>query len=319
MGNKTFFLNEKIISKFSGKLRKIIKHEKGSTLVKNLGIEIEDFPSGPNGFELISRFCYNNGRVPITVSNVSLLHYCALFLGMTEKISPKNLFGQTEYFLKDMFQWSWNDTLSCLKSCESFFLYADSSGLVENLINSLISKISHNSDPNSSFASSYSSSSSLELLANPSSKSIKSWWFKELTILPPVIIQKFIKTLHSHDTYNNTIITRFLLYYLKTSAQSKLSSSRSGYGGLADRTVYGVILMGKRAFSCRGLFWVLRIVSGFGVGSDYRGGFERLIGVVWRSVVFMIEGGGGVEIGGVDDGSGGSVDDGVVEGDEKWK
>ncbi|KAM7501495.1 hypothetical protein LguiB_000399 [Lonicera macranthoides] len=247
-------------------------------------MEIEDFPSGPNGFELISRFCYNNGRVPIIVSNVSLLHCCALFLGMIEKISPKNLFGQTEYFLKDMFQWSWNDTLSCLKSCESFFLYADSSGLVENLINSLISKISHNSDPNSPFAS--SCSSSLELLANPSSKSIKSWWFEELTILPPVIIQKFIKTLHSHGTYNNTIITRFLFYYLKTSAQSKLSSSRSGYGGLADRTVYGVILMGKRAFSCRGV---------------------------------EIEGGGGVEIGGVDDESGGSVDDGVVEGDERWK
>ncbi|KAM7488057.1 hypothetical protein LguiB_025541 [Lonicera macranthoides] len=117
--------------------------------------------------------------------------------------------------------------------------------------------------------------------------------------------------------------TRFLLYYLKTSAQSKLSSSRSGYGGLTDRTVYGVILMGKGAFSCGGLFWVLRIVSGFGVGRDYRGGLERLIGVVWRSVVLMMEGGDRrwrwVEIGGVDDGGGGSVDDGVVERDERRK
>lgn len=36
--------------------------------------------------------------------------------------------------------------------------------------------------------------------------------------------------------------------------------------------------MGKTAFSCRGLFWVLRIVSSFGLSRECRGGLERLIG-----------------------------------------
>lgn len=44
-----------------------------------------------------------------------------------------------------------------------------------------------------------------------------------------------------------------------------------------NTAVYGVILMGKNAFSCRGLFWVLRIVSGFGLSRECKGGLERLI------------------------------------------
>lgn len=38
--------------------------------------------------------------------------------------------------------------------------------------------------------------------------------------------------------------------------------------------------MGKTAFSCRGLFWVLRIVSSFGLSRECRCGLERLIGGV---------------------------------------
>ncbi|KAK3029922.1 hypothetical protein RJ639_039782 [Escallonia herrerae] len=107
----------------------------------NLGIEIDEFPGGPDGFELVSRFRYNHGTISITISNVSLLHCFALFLGMTEKVSPCNLLEQTETFLEGMFYWSWN-----------------SSGVVQKLMCSLHAKIAQNSDVNGFFASSSSSS-----------------------------------------------------------------------------------------------------------------------------------------------------------------
>ncbi|KAK2979723.1 hypothetical protein RJ640_023433 [Escallonia rubra] len=288
---QTFFLNEKIISKYSGKLRKIIKQEKRRTQIRNSGIEIDEFPGGPDGFELVSRFCYNHGTISITVSNVSLLHCCALFLGMTEKVSPCNLLEQTETFLEGMFYWSWSEILISLKSCESFFLYADSSGLVQKLMFSLLAKIAQNSDVNGFFASSSSSSSfssdtasgfrlSSSAKATPDYR--KAWWFDEMTILPPVIVESFVKSLGGYGSENNSLVlTRFLLHYLKTAAQSKGVNNNfnpSDYGGLADTAVYGVILLGKSAFSCRGLFWVLRIVSGFGLSRDCRNGLERLIG-----------------------------------------
>ncbi|KAK6921443.1 NPH3 domain [Dillenia turbinata] len=296
---QTFFLNQKIITAYSGKLKKIIKQEKRKTQIKNSGIEIDDFPGGPDGFELVSRFCYSKGRIKITVSNVCLLHSSAIFLGMTEKVTACNLLHQTETFLEGMFYWSWNDLLVCLKSCEPFFLYAESSGLVQKLICSLLAKIAQNSDINL-IASSSSSSSSPETtsgfrfssstkttpeLLKPSSLN-KAWWFEDLAFLSPKIIEKFIKSLGAYGIDNNSLVlTKFLLHYLKTAVQKKEKKKtthnenfKSEYGGLADTAVYGVILMGKTAFSCRGLFWVLRIVSCFGLSRECRIGLEKLIG-----------------------------------------
>ncbi|XP_010277308.1 PREDICTED: BTB/POZ domain-containing protein At3g19850-like [Nelumbo nucifera] len=293
-GQHTFLLNEKTISTFSGRLRKIIKQEKRKTQIRNSGIEIDDFPGGPDGFELVSRFCYNEGRIPITPSNVSLLYCSAAFLEMTEKVSSCNLLQQTETFLEGMFYWSWNDILICLKSCESFFLAADSSGLLQKLVCSLLAKIAQNSDTILN-ASSPSSSSSPETTSGfrfsssakttpesmkPCSSAGKAWWFDDLTILPPKIIEKVVKTMGAYGTENNSLIlTKFLLHYLKASVQRKGGIwSKFDCGGLADTAVHGVVLMGKTAFSCRGLFSVLRVVSGLGLSREYRARLERLIG-----------------------------------------
>ncbi|KAL8105601.1 BTB/POZ domain-containing protein At1g50280-like [Apium graveolens] len=300
-GQQTFFLNEKIISKFSGKLRKIVRQEKKRAQIKNSGIHIDDFPGGPFGFELVSRFCYNNATSKITVSNVCLLYCSAVYLEMTEKVSACNLLHQTGTFLEEMFSWSRTDILSCLRSCESIFAFADSSGLIEKLLNTLLAKIAQNSDI---FVCSSSSSSSPEATASPFrlSSSTKSttpevlglkrssskafWWFDDLTILPPMIIERFVKLLGTYGNDDTSLIlTRFILNYLKASAQSKHSlmtktHSISEYSRLADTAVYGVISTGQSSFSCRGLFWILRLVSTFGISRDFRTGLERLIGSV---------------------------------------
>ncbi|KAL4570017.1 hypothetical protein LXL04_025666 [Taraxacum kok-saghyz] len=287
-GQQTFYLHEKTISRFSGKLRKMIKKEKRKTQIRKTGIEINDFPGGSDGFELFSRFCYNNGEINISVCNVSLLHCCAVFLAMNDTLLPKT----TDVFNR-MFDWSLTDVIICLKNCTPFITYADSTGIIEKLISSLIIKITQNSDSNSIstnlFPSSSSSSSpestvkSCTLLRLSSCSSTKGlFWFDDMAVLPPAIIERFVKALGAYGNENNSlVVTRFLLHYLKTACQSKTQSfSKCDYGGLADTAVYGVILMGKTAFSCRGLFWVLRIVSSFGLSRECRVGLERLIGGV---------------------------------------
>ncbi|KAK4371308.1 hypothetical protein RND71_010783 [Anisodus tanguticus] len=283
---QTFFLHQKVISRFSGKLKKIIKQEKKKTQIKNSGIEILDFPGGAEGFELVSRFCYNNGNIKITVSNVALLICSANFLEMTEKMSSCNLLHQADNFLEGLFYWSWGDIVKSLKSCESFFDYANSCGLIEKIITSLVAKIAQNSDISTLFGSSCSSasssSSSSEQIMKLCTSTTKSWWFEEMTILPPRIIEEFLRTLGAFGGENNNLLlTRFLLYYLKSAAHNSNCHnviSRSEYSGLADTAVYGVVFIGKTAFSCRNLFWVLRIVSGFGISKECRGILEKLIG-----------------------------------------
>ncbi|KAJ6322454.1 hypothetical protein OIU77_012324 [Salix suchowensis] len=298
-GQQTFFLNQKVLSAYSEKLKKIVGREKRKSRNKNSIIEIDGFPGGPDGFELVSRFCYNHGKIKITVSNVALLHFCAVFLGMTESVSTSNLLKQTETFLDGMIYWSWQDTVSCLKSCESFFTDADSSGLVEKLIFSLLGKIAQNTDIATLIASSSSSSSSPEnesryrfsspAKTTPEStkpgSSSKQWWFDDLIILPPMIIEKLIKNMGAYGTDNDSLIlTKFLLHYLemavlqcKTGSKRAALYSRPAYAGLADTAVHGVISV-SCSFSCRGLFSVLRIVSGFGLSKDCRAKLEMLIG-----------------------------------------
>lgn len=309
-GQETFFLTEKIVVKYSEKLRKIIKQEKKRSRadqIRNsssglgggtIRIEIDDFPGGPYGFELVSRFCYNNGTLIsdiITVSNVSLLHCCANYLGMTEKMSSHNLLHQTEIFLEGIFYWSWNDIITCLRTSESF----DSCGLLQQrLMYALLAKIAQNSNSNNSDISHFASASSTTTSSSTSSSSpnkfIKSswwlWWFEDLSHMSPKMIELFLKTSNCYGKDNTSLVlTKFLLHYLKTAAvivqqcnKCKGKGTSSGeyyYSGLAETAVHGVVFvfMEKKAFSCRGLFWVLRVVSGFGLSRECRAGLEKLI------------------------------------------
>ncbi|KAF7809374.1 pentatricopeptide repeat-containing protein [Senna tora] len=277
-GQQIFFLKQKVLSKYCGRLKKVLNQGK----IRSHVIEINDFPGGPDGFELVSRFCYNNGTIPITASNVPLLHCSALYLAMDDQMVSNNLLQQTQTFLDGIYYWKWNELVLSLKTCDLFYVYADSYGLLDKLICALLAKIAQDSDINpftTSSSSSSSSSSSPETIK--STLPTKAWWFKDLGILPPKIIEKLVQSLGAYKRDNNNLmVTRFLLQYLKTASQSGRKSSE--FRGLAETAGYGVIFAGQsqsqRAFSCRGVFWVLRIVCGFGLGRDCRVELEKLIG-----------------------------------------
>ncbi|KAI4369110.1 hypothetical protein MLD38_017595 [Melastoma candidum] len=293
-GHHTFFLHESVITTYCGKLKKVVRQErKKGTQIKTSEIGIPDFPGGPVGFELVSLFCYNGGNIPLTESNVALLYCSAVFLGMTEKVSSFNLIKHTEMFLENVLEWPWTDVVTCLRSTEPFLRYADSVGLVERLVCALLAKIAQSSDVNSLLPSLSSSSSSPD--TNPgvgsnssgrlTPKSVRpsssnAWWFEGLAVLSPEITERIVKSLGAYGEENNSLIlTNFLLHYLKRASQIKSNRGKTErYAGLADTAVHGVITAGKSAFTCRGLFKVLRIVSSFGLSKDCRIGLEGLIG-----------------------------------------
>ncbi|KAJ4886954.1 BTB/POZ domain-containing protein [Raphanus sativus] len=296
----TFFVNQDLMSEYSGFLRKLIKqsnkkkknHKNGRTI-----IQVQNFPGGPDGFDLVSRFCYSNGGgISIDVSNVSILYCSSLFLEMTEILCSSNLSLQTEKFLEGMFYWSWNDIVSCLKSCERVFLHADSYGLVDKLVFGVLAKIAQNSDMSQVFASSSTSSSASASSMSPetaknrsdsdkrstsrsfSCKTSNEWWFDDMSSLGPKVIERLIKNLGAFDQDNDSLVlTRFLLHYLKTKVHSK-SNSKLEYSGLANTAVQGVIFAAKTSFSCRKILWVLRVLSGFSISKESRTGLERVIG-----------------------------------------
>lgn len=288
---------QSILSKYSGLVRKMVNQEKKRRKSKNkiaaeLEIKINGFPGGSMGFELATRFCYNNGGYPLTPANLPLLHSTSIFLAMDEDVARCNLHHQAETFLDGLFYWTWSDLLSSLRACEPLFPIADSSGLLRKLLSSLLVKMAAVSSSFSSSSSSGSSSSSSPDCSSGGSASKtmsparKAWWFDDLTGLSPRMVEKMFKIMDVYGKENNNLVlTRFLLHYLKVAAlrsggTGHGSIARSECGGLAVTAVHGVVSMGRRGFSCRGLFWVLRVVSGFGVGRGVRGVLEGLIGGV---------------------------------------
>uniref|UniRef100_A0A0D9W2K6 NPH3 domain-containing protein n=1 Tax=Leersia perrieri TaxID=77586 RepID=A0A0D9W2K6_9ORYZ len=297
-GHHTLLLHQSVMCAFSGRLRTMVTQEKKrnknpSSSVVIVSVELADFPGGGEGFELVARFCYKNGRIPLCPSNLPLLHCAAVFLEMTDDVSPCNLLTQSDAFVDGLYYWTWPEVLAAVKSCESPSLSpaADHSGLTEKLISALFSKIV-TSNNNLEFAgvvgTPTTNRSSSSCSSSPESSSVrpclgaKEWWFDDVASLLPATVEKAMRILGSYGVENkNLILTRFLLHYLRrhrrrtTSPESSPSLAR-----LADTAVHGVALVGGTAFSCRGLFWVLRIVTAVGISKECRAKLERLMGLM---------------------------------------
>ncbi|GJN26056.1 hypothetical protein PR202_gb13954 [Eleusine coracana subsp. coracana] len=272
-----------VMCAFSGRLRTMVKQEKKkNTSSRNkeavLCIKLAEFPGGGEGFELVARFCYNNGRVPLCPSNLPLLHCAAVFLEMTEEVCACNLLTQAEAFVNGLYYWTWADVLAAVKSCEPFAAAADASGLLERLISALFSKITAAASPetptaavgtptNRSSSSCSSSPDTVGFARSSSSKTPESmrpcvgreWWFDDMTSLSPTTIEKVMRVLGCYGIENkNLILTRFLLHYLRAATRRPplmCKEEEEAMAGLADTAVHGVALVGGTAFSCRGLFW----------------------------------------------------------------
>ncbi|OAE32592.1 hypothetical protein AXG93_3228s1090 [Marchantia polymorpha subsp. ruderalis] len=276
-----------------------------------LTVELENFPGGPEAFELAAKFCYNEADVAITVSNVATLRCVAEFLQMTEEYGKGNLLKKTESFLKHEVFWNWNDSLAVLKTCETFLVVAEKADIIQRCANALASRASLSPD---TLSSPSFSSESHDLGASSGSNSSRSsskspmsgnWWFHDFSSLSVYLMERVVRALIKNGIDHKNL-AKFLLHYLRSSIPalkfgaygvfgstflSPGCSGRSSEEEMSQKhtlriqqdvieTVVDLLSsLQPRSASCRSLFSLLRIAVVLSASKTCRKEIERMIGV----------------------------------------
>ncbi|CAI0550248.1 unnamed protein product [Linum tenue] len=270
----------KIISSYSGRLSKLFGKSTGGT--RTLKVIFNDFPGGAEGFELMLRFCYNNGRVDINPSNLSLLYSAAKFMEMSSDFpstTRPNLLEQTEKSLQQIGYWTWSELLVTLKQCQDL---SNSSSIVEKCMDSLIGRmaLSSESSPCPSTSSQDSSGTVRVSCDSRSTESLKTcfvrgtWWFEEISGLSLSFIEMLIKAMASKK-FDHGTISKFLFYYQKSKCYSTSGDEKV-------KTIEVVIdllhILDWSSIPCKSLFGLLRVALSLNVSKCSRKKVENMIG-----------------------------------------
>lgn len=252
--------------------------------MNNFKVIFHDFPGGGENFELVSRFCYNNGIIEINPSNVALLNCAAHFMEMNESVSRQhNLLEQTEKSLKQISYWSWSELLVALKQCQDLLPAVNSSGILQKCLDSLIGRVAlssgsevspypSNSSPDSSGFRVSCDTRSTESLKNSYSR--VTWWFEDLLVLNPNLIEMVVKSMLSRK-YDHAIISRFLFYYQKSKFVNATSTEKRK---VTESVVELLCFLDQISVSCKSLFGILRIALSLNISKGCRNKLESMIG-----------------------------------------
>ncbi|XP_042516595.1 BTB/POZ domain-containing protein At3g22104-like isoform X2 [Macadamia integrifolia] len=270
---------ERILSSFSGRLKKLFG--KSTAARKNLKVIFHDLPGGADGFELMARFCYNNGQTEITPSNISLLHCGAHFMEMTKGISATdNLIEQTEEFLEGISYWAWSELLVALKQCQDFVPAAISSGMLQKCLDSLIARVAAlaiDASPSTSSPASSGFRFSCDTRSTESYKNSYSratWWFDDLACLNHILIEKALRAMVAKK-FDHVILSRFLFYYQKSKYCNATSTEKCK---ITEIVVELLSLLDHGSVSCKSLFEILRVALRSNVNKCCRNRLENMIG-----------------------------------------
>ncbi|CAN1843838.1 BTB/POZ domain-containing protein At3g22104 [Linum perenne] len=275
---------KKIISSYSGRLRKMFGKSTGGT--GNFKVLFNDFPGGAEGFELMLRFCYKNGRLDITPSNLSLLHSAAKFMEMSidspSGVGQLNLLELTEKSLQQqMSYWTWSDLLVTLKQCQDLSSY--SSGIVEKCVDSLIGRMALSSEsspcPSTSSQDSTSSGTVRVSCDSRSTESLKTrgltWWFEDLSGLNLNLVELLVKSMASSKKFDHGTISRFLFYYQKSRCYSATADEKLK---IVEVVIDLLHVLDLCSVPCKSLFGLLRVASSLNVRKCSRNKLESMIG-----------------------------------------
>ncbi|KAF6173506.1 hypothetical protein GIB67_022916 [Kingdonia uniflora] len=277
-GQEIFFVNKGVISAFSDKLSKLFGKSAGST--RKLKVIFHDFPGGAEGFELMARFCYNNGKTEITPSNVSLLHCVGHFMEMADYVSGDiNLIEQTKKSLEEISYWSWSELQVALKQCQDFLPVAESSGLIQKYLDSLVTRLVWSSDESTSTSSPESSGFrfSFDTRSTGSTKNSyvrATWWFEDIVALNPDLIERVIKAIISQK-FDHVAINRFLFYYQKTRSPGATVEKKRE---IIEMVVNMLFLLDQSLVSCKSIFGILSVASSLNINKSSRIKLETMIG-----------------------------------------
>ncbi|KAK1388980.1 BTB/POZ domain-containing protein [Heracleum sosnowskyi] len=279
-GEEIFLVDKKIISSYSGRIKKLLGKARGGT--RNLKVIFHDFPGGGEGFELISRFCYSNGKIDINPSNVSLLVCLAIFMEMNESSSTvHNLFEQLEKSLEEIKYWTWSELLVVLKHCQNLLPTVDSSGLLHKCVDSLVGRLALASEASPCPSTSSPDSSGLRLSTDTrSTDSLKNnfratWWFEDLVSLNPYLVTMLTKSMVFRK-FDHGVIVRFLFYYQKSRF---LTATLEEKREIMETVVEMLDSLDQRSISCKSLFGILRVALNLSIDKCCRNKLENMIGL----------------------------------------
>lgn len=232
----------------------------------------------------MTRFCYNNGQIAINRYNASPLHCIAHFMEMNKSISGShNLFEQTEKSLEEIKYWSWSELLVALKQCQDLFPIANSSGVLQKCLDSLVGRLTFASETSPSCLSTSSPDSSGFRLSTDtrSTESLKNsfsratWWFEDLvSLLKPNLVKMLVKTMISQK-FDQGVISRFVLYYQKSRFVSATSDEKRE---IAETIIEILCLLDLIVVPYKSLFGILQVCLNLNISKCCRDSLESMIG-----------------------------------------
>lgn len=188
-------------------------------------VTLPDFPGGSETFETAAKFCYAV-KIELSSSNVAPLRCAGEVLEMTEEYCEDNLISKAERFLSKTVLRSLRDSIRTLESCENLLPLAESLGIVQRCIDSIVSKASA-SDP-SLFGwpvNEFTNSGAVAVSSHETGSRRKGAtttrgagggdrWFDELVFLSPPLFKRLIVAIKARDL-NPEIIENCLISYAK--------------------------------------------------------------------------------------------------------
>lgn len=255
---------------------------KSKGVVKSFKVIFNDFPGGADGFELMSRFCYNNGKIDISPLNVSLLFCIAHFMEMKESVSgAKNLFEKTEKSIHEIRYWTWSELVFALRQCQDLQSVANTSCILDKYLDSITRRIASSSEASPCPSTSSPDSSAHRLSCDTrSTESLKNsyfrvtWWFEDLLSLEPFLIEILVKTMLSKNI-DHGIISRFLFYYQKSRFSAAKSDEKCK---IMEAVIDALYCLDLSLVSYRSLFGLVQVSLNLNINKCSRNKLETMIG-----------------------------------------
>ncbi|XP_021719460.1 BTB/POZ domain-containing protein At3g22104-like [Chenopodium quinoa] len=281
-GQHIFWANKEIYAQFSSKLSNIFE-KRCKNGGKEMKVIFQDFPGGPAGFELITRFFYNNGAIDITHSNVLFLHHVARYLEMNKVVFGRpSLMDRTEKFLEGVDLWDWSELLLALTDGQRLLIDINPVSSVRMLVGEVVERLASRclttpSSLSSKCSSFRSSCDSKSTLSNKSGYFRMFWWFEDLsTTLNIDLIELLVKKMVL-EKFDHLTISKFIFYYQRVRVLRVTNIVVRAK--IVEKLINLLSLLDKRIISIKGLFETLRIASNLKLTQPHKSKLEILIGL----------------------------------------
>ncbi|XP_073058254.1 BTB/POZ domain-containing protein At3g22104-like [Primulina eburnea] len=279
-GEEIFIVDAKVLSSYSGRIEKLVGKSKGVNYRQK--VIFQDFPGGAANFELITRFCYNNGKVNINPLYLSQLTCAAYFLEMNKFVTrTENLCEQVEKSLEEIKYWTWSELLVSLKQCQELLPEICSLGTLAKFLDCLVKRVASSCETSSCPSTSSPDSIGFRFSCDTrSTDGLKnnfargSWWFEDLVSLDTCLIEMIIKSLVSRNIDNGNIC-RFLLFYKKSRFPSASVDKKIK---IIEMVVEMLNSLGTQSVSYKSLFGILRVSVNLDISQCCRTKLENMIG-----------------------------------------